>query len=116
MTKPSRSRSNGRDACAGSSLRREVALIGSKQAIEIGEMRRLGRAGDDDVGLAVLDQLVAVADRVDPGGAAGGDHDGRAVRAELERDLAGQAARHERVVEERRRRTRDRPATPGRGC
>ena len=38
MTKPSRSRSNGREACSGSSLRCEVALIGSKQAIEIGEM------------------------------------------------------------------------------
>ena len=38
MTKPSRSRSNGREACAGSSLRREVALIGSKHAIEIGEI------------------------------------------------------------------------------
>ena len=38
MTKPSRSRSNGRDACSGVSLRREVALIGSKQAIEMGEM------------------------------------------------------------------------------
>ena len=38
MTKPSRSRSKGREACSGSSLRWEVALIGSKQAIEIGEI------------------------------------------------------------------------------
>ena len=38
ITKPSRSRSNGREACSGSSLRGEVALIGSKQAIEIGEI------------------------------------------------------------------------------
>ncbi len=38
ITKPSRSRSKGREACAGSSLRCEVALIGSKQAIEIGEI------------------------------------------------------------------------------
>ena len=38
ITNPSRSRSNGREAWAASSLRREVAPIGSKQAIEIGEI------------------------------------------------------------------------------
>src|SRR5919202_992655 len=38
ITNPSRSASNGREACSGSSLRDEVALIGSKQAIEIGEI------------------------------------------------------------------------------
>ena len=64
---------------------------------------RLGGAGDDDVRLSVLDQLVPVADAVDPRRAAGGHDDGRPVGAELERDLGRQRARHERVVEEGRR-------------
>ena len=68
-----------------------------------GRDARLGRAGDDDVGLAVLDQLVAVADRVDPGRAAGRDDRARALRAELQRHLARQAARDEGLVEERAR-------------
>ena len=38
ITNPSRSRSNGREACSGSSLRLEVALMGSKHAIEMGEI------------------------------------------------------------------------------
>ncbi len=65
--------------------------------------RRLRRAGDHDVRLAVLDHLVAVADRVDPGRAPGRDHHRRAVGSELERDLAGQAARNQTLVEERGR-------------
>lgn len=37
-TKPLRLRSKGREACSGSSLREEVALIASKQATVMGEM------------------------------------------------------------------------------
>ena len=103
MTNPSRSRSKGREACSGSSLRREVALIGSKQAIEIGEIGDSDGAGDHDVGLAVLDQLVAVADRVDPDVQPVEITEPPAVGAELERDLARQAARHQPWIEEGRR-------------
>src|SRR5689334_11496117 len=38
MTNPSRSASKGREACAGSSLFEDVALIASKQAMVIGEI------------------------------------------------------------------------------
>ncbi len=85
-------------------LRVVVAGGGGLDRVEAGHRdrgdRRLRRAGDDDVGLAVLDQVVGVADRVDPRGAAGRDDHRRAVRAELQRDLGREAARDQRRVEE----------------
>ena len=84
-----------------------VALRGRLDRVEAGHRdrrdRRLRGAGDHHVGLAVLDHLVRVADRVDPRRAAGGDHHGGSLGAELDRDLAGQAAGHEARVEEGQR-------------
>ena len=69
----------GRRAPA-SSLRGEVALMASKQATVIGEIGASVAPGDHHVRAALPDQLDGVADRVEPGGAAGGDHGDRALR------------------------------------
>ena len=73
-TKPLRVRSNGREACS----RVVVARRGRLDRVEAGHGdrrdRRVGGAGDHHVGGALADQLDGVADRVEAGGAAGGDH------------------------------------------
>ena len=81
-----------------------VAGRGRPDRVEAGDGdpgdRSVTGAGDDDIGIAVLDELVAVADGVEPRRAAGRDDRGRTVGAEPARDLAGEAAGCHRVVEE----------------
>ena len=79
--KPSRVRSNGREACSGSSLRFDSAPMLASAAKAIGEERRLRAAREDDVALAALDQPQRVLE---------GDHARRAGR-DLGDDGPGEA-------------------------
>ena len=88
MTKPSRSLSQGRDACSGVSLKavRERARSGEAGDPEPAD-RGLGAAGDHDVGIAEPDHPGGVADRMGAGRAGGHDRVVRALEAEPDRDL-----------------------------
>ncbi len=75
--------------------------------VERGERDRRDRgirgAGYHDIGLPVHDELVAVPDGVDPGRTTGRDDLRRAVCLEPGRNIGRQAARHQRLIEERGR-------------
>jgi hypothetical protein len=111
MTKPSRRASKGLEACSGSALLSVVARMVSKQAIEIGEIGASLAPASTDVGVAVLDQLAAVADRVDARRAAGGDTTVPGPAPGSARHLGGRAAGHEGLVQEPRGRSAGRPAS-----
>ncbi len=64
ITKPSRVRSKGREACSGSSLRGESAFMLAKPAIARGVMAASAPPAIIDVGVAVLDGPVRLADGV----------------------------------------------------
>src|SRR6186713_2412791 len=88
ITKPSRSRSKGRDACIGSSLRVESAH-GSESGHAHRSDGRLGAATNHHVGIATLDDFEAVADRVRAGGTRGGSGRVWTFRTVANRHLAG---------------------------
>ena len=65
ITKPSRSRSHGREARSGVSLKSvDSARDAQKPAMPSAHNRTLGATGDHDVGIAQHDQPRRVADRV----------------------------------------------------
>lgn len=90
---------------AGGVGRVVVARRGGLDGVEAGQGdrgdRRVRRTGDHDVGRALADQFGGVADRVDSGGAPGGDHGAGAFRTDRPGHLRGEGARHEVVVEVR---------------
>lgn len=101
---------------AGGVRRVVVVRAGGLDGVERGDGdrrdRRVGGTGEHDVGLAVDDQLVGVADGVDAGGAAGGDDLGRPVQAVAAGHVRGQAAGHQRRVEVRAAESRVDQPTP----
>ena len=88
-TKPSRSRSKGREARWGSSLR----VLRRGEQIEAGDAEGMdhgvGAAGEHDVGLAAADDFDRLADRLAAGGAGGQAVDVRPLGAEQSGQVAG---------------------------
>ncbi len=68
---PSRSRSKGRLARSGSSLRVESAVRQDEAGHAEGMDHAVRAAGEDDVGIAAADQLEGLADGLRAGGAGG---------------------------------------------
>ena len=89
MMKPSRSRSKGRLAVSGSSLRVDSARIAANPPTPIGVIADFGAAGDHHVGAAAADDLERVADGVRRGGAGGAGRRVRSLGAEADGHLAG---------------------------
>ena len=102
MTKPARVASNGRDARAGFSSSATRPRIAVKPPRMIGWMHGLGAARDHRVGVAALDQLRRLADRVRAGRAGRDDGVVRALDPERDRDLSRRRV-DEHVREEARR-------------
>ena len=92
MTKPSRSRSKGRLAVAGSSLRAREHADDGEGAEGQRRQRRFDSAGQHRLGAAVADQAGRLADGDGAGGAGVGVGDRRAGQSELDGDVAGGGA------------------------
>ena len=94
-TKPSRSRSNGREACCGSSLRvrkgREQVEAGHAEGVD----HAVRAAGEHHVGVAAADDLGRLADRLAAGGAGRQAVDVRPLGVEHAGQVAG---RHVRLL------------------
>ena len=98
MTKPSRSRENGRHASSGASLWVDSADSSEKRMSDSGIDRAVRADGERRLGLAAPDRLDAHLDRGRAGGASGGDRNRRAARAEAVGDPIGEAAHQKEAL------------------
>ena len=110
ITKPSRSLSNGREAPRRIVVARGHRADDRERAEAERRERRLGAAGEHDVGVAVADRAEGVADRDRARRAAHRVRAVRPLRAELDRDVAARRAA-EHAERERRAPPRAAPAT-----
>ena len=88
-TNPSRSRSKGRLARSGSSLRSETARELAKPAISRRVDQRVGAAGEDHVARALAHVAAGFADAVQARGAGVADGEVRSAHLETDRHLGG---------------------------
>ena len=107
MTKPSRSLSNGRDACLGIVVARAHGSHGAEAADADRNDRRFGAAGEHDLGVAHFDGAPGFADGVVGGGAGRTGGEVRAAQLVVHREQARSHVRDEHRDHERRK-----PARP----
>ena len=102
MTKPSRSLSNGREACLGSSLRVLMARMAQKPPMPMGTMVASAPPANITLRIAHFDGAPGFADGVVGGGAGGAGGEIRAAQIVIHREQAGSHVRDEHRDHERR--------------